>query len=363
MLTLTNQVSNLSRLTVVVPTYERHAYISRQVEFWARTDAHLLVLDGSANPHTEVSKFESCDNVAYVHAPVSIEERLGLCNDLITTEYCSLLSDDEFFLPFAVESAVAFLDENIDYSSCKGTALGFGWDGKNVYGQVVYPMLHGYGVHAKDGSERMREHMDPYQMASLWSVQRAKVFFACTKAISCGPSYSSAAAGEMQVSLISAYLGKIKVLDQLMWLRSFENKNIWWSFGRLSICDWWEAPILSHERQRFVNSIIEAIALTNSQVLSSSDVRSAVEVYVDGQRPTKSISWMASIRHAVRVRFSNETVNWLKNILKMSGIVGGSLKPPSRVHLSDFIESKENSDSTKRELRDIYDLVSRFHSA
>ena len=73
--------------------------------------------------------------------------------------------------------------------------------------------------------ERIKEHLSDYRCASIYAVHRKEVYDRLTKMLSIGRQYSTAASLELQVSVVSAWLGKLKVLDQLMWLRNRENKS------------------------------------------------------------------------------------------------------------------------------------------
>ncbi len=274
--------NKLEKLTIVIPTFGRQEFISRQIDYWSESSVSLIILDGSTHPWSGKNKIASDSKLIYHHSPVSIQKRLGESLYFVTTEYVVLLSDDEFLLYSALEKCIDFLDKNPDFSCCKGQAIGFKWDGKITYGFEVYPGLKNYVVNSDNGSERMREHMSPYEMATLWSVQRRNVYENCMKAIGSGPAFSSAAASELQVSLISAFMGKVKVLDDLMWLRSFENSNTW---GDMSVNEWWGDASYKAEHLRFQESIISYAKdeKYSSNILKNEDVIMAIEAYTNDQ--------------------------------------------------------------------------------
>ena len=51
---------SLSDLTLVIPAYNRPAYLERQIDYWSGTGVQLCILDGSKSP-----------------APPSLVERMG----------------------------------------------------------------------------------------------------------------------------------------------------------------------------------------------------------------------------------------------------------------------------------------------
>lgn len=351
--------TDLSRLTLVIPSYCRQNYILRQMDYWSSFEVRLIVLDGSPYPNDIPNSLMDIRRYFYQHYPVSIEKRLGKSISLVETEYIALLSDDEFFVPTALESCIKFLDENPDYSACKGRAVGFGYGKKSVYGKLVYPGLAGYHIDKDNGEARMRQHMAAYEMASLWSVQRIDVFRECMKAISSGPAYSSAAVGELQISLISAKFGKIKVLEQLMWLRSFENRNIWWQSGNLDIATWWRNSNMSDEHIRFTRTITSAKLLGNDleEIPDEHSTANAVEVYVMFQEQKKLNSKRGKF-------FGNTVTLMLRNAIKRC-ILGfrDSIKnkPSLLATANELMVSGVRVDLD--ELKNIESAIRKFHQS
>jgi len=350
---------SLERLTIVVPTYNRQKYIFRVIEFWSKTPVHLVILDGSPEPLVfRPDSFES-GNLTYHHSPVSIEKRLGESIAFVDSDYVALISDDEFFLTSTCYDCIQFLDQHLDFSACKGQAVGFGWSGRHVYGRQGYPKLMGYGIRSENSAERMSEHMAPYQMASLWAIQRRDVYEACALAISNGEAFSSAAAGEVQVSLITAFMGKVKVLDELMWLRSYENKNIWWNNGNLSIAAWWRDSSKSEEHKRLSASVV-LFAKDQSGVMPAGDqVDAAIEEHVSDQEG-RSIS-AGLITKVLKTGLSESQVEFIKKILskvrKLRNIISHRSQEKA---LCEYV--RESFPSKYAEVSEISELVYKFHT-
>ena len=275
-----NKSSLLNKLTVVVPTYCRQKYILRQLNYWEKLPVKLIILDGSPKALAIENLQNLRKNFHYIHSPTSIENRLVESLDYVSSEFVVLLSDDEFFLPSALESCVLFLEENIEYSCCKGQAIGFDIKSHQLLGRKVYPDLLNYSIGSENPTQRAYDHMLNYEIASLWSVQRLIVYGACVKAVSHFFPYSSAGIVEMQFSLVTAFHGKVKVINELMWLRSFENSNIWWSEGNVHLKKWWCEKSYSDEHQNFLSSIVFALSFVNLKSISVSDVKKAFLAYV-----------------------------------------------------------------------------------
>ena len=152
---------SLDRLTIVVPTYERQKFISRQIEFWSKSPVNLVILDGSKDPYKNIKKILN-KKIIYHHSPTPIEQRLYNSLDLINTDYVAMISDDEFFIHSALETCIQFLDKNSDFSTCKGQSIGFYFENNRVLGRSVYPGLKGYTIKNNKSNHRIRKHLFNY---------------------------------------------------------------------------------------------------------------------------------------------------------------------------------------------------------
>ena len=103
----------ISNLSIVIPTYNRQDYALRNMKFWSERGASVYVLDGSSLAIDKERMKEIGPNVRYCHMPVSIHERLLAATNFISTPYCIMLSDDEFFIPSALEACIKELELDI----------------------------------------------------------------------------------------------------------------------------------------------------------------------------------------------------------------------------------------------------------
>jgi glycosyltransferase domain-containing protein len=253
-------MNGLKDLTLIIPTYNRPIYAIRQLNYWSDTGACVHVIDGSYETINESLYDKSNPNLNYHFlGNSSIEDRLGYAINLIKTNYSALISDDEFFLPSAIEKCIKTIEIN-NLVACKGLCFSFNYlDGK-VVGNLFYPGMRGYKINADTSLNRMIQHMNPYAMASLWSIMKSDVTIACLEAASLTGKLSSAACVEIQTSLITSFLGSVEVIDDLFWLRSQENKNIWWKEGNTQISEWYTDPNYQDEVKHFLQTTSEILS-------------------------------------------------------------------------------------------------------
>jgi hypothetical protein len=112
--------------------------------------------------------------------------------------------------------------------------------------------LRGYSVTNNLPCDRVGEHLSPYETASIYAVHRAEVFHKVAKLLQHDRIYSCAAATELQISLVVAWMGKIHVLDQLMWMRNRENPSHFWNEKLLDPGIWLTDLKYAEEVKQFV---------------------------------------------------------------------------------------------------------------
>jgi glycosyltransferase domain-containing protein len=339
----------LSHLTVVIPSFGRHAYLERGIGYWRNTGVTLIILDGS--PKAWEPNISLPFNIHYWHIPESIEKRFLFAASLVETRYAILLSDDEFMLLSGLESCIRYLDEQVDFVSCKGAALGFQYIKGVTAGNQIYPNLRSsYSVNQATPLMRMIQHMRPYNMTTLWAVMRKDVFTATLRAMGGGP-FKSAAAGEMQTSLLASYFGKCHVIDELVWLRSFENKNIWWDAGNCSILTWYMHPENSGEVERFFQTIeAQAVGSVGSDTTPIREwLIAAMAEYIHGSR---QLPESKSARNRITSIIREHTPEILKSIFR---------KPPLRLTMAAKKLSHSGVRVNFEELSKIESLILKFH--
>lgn len=213
-------------LTVIIPSFNRLKDLKRQIPFWSETDAKVIILDGSKIPLKTNDRLPL--NISYYHLPIPLTQRLVFSNSLIKTKFVIMLCDDEIYLHSSLNASIDFLKKNPDYSSCKGLCIGFrrNYFSSRLEGVPNYTELHNYVINSDDPFERVIKHFSPYTVASIYAIHRKEVYDKFTKILSFERVYSAGASWEIQFSIITAMIGKIKVLDQLMWFRNRENSTL-----------------------------------------------------------------------------------------------------------------------------------------
>jgi len=348
---------NLKDLTLIVPTYNRQNYIIRQINYWSETDVTLHILDGSNESIDELEFLSRSKNIFYHNIKTSFEHRMGYASSLITTKYAALLSDDEFFIPSSIEKCIKIIENN-NLVSCKGSCFTFNYIEGKVVGSPAYAGMRGYKIDAQFGKDRMIQHMAPYNMYSLWSIMKSDVMKSCLNAMGLTGKLSCAASAEIQVSLITSYLGSIEIIDDLFWLRSQENNNIWWEDGNISFAKWYSGSNYQDEVKHFLE--ITAEVLSQKDGNSKKEILDNLKIAINHYIKTQGLSLK------IRKKY-NQALSFLKYSIKLylpkfDYLVKKILnKPPPNFLLSNIKRMFDVSSVNEAELRRIINMIEKTH--
>jgi glycosyltransferase domain-containing protein len=220
-------MSNLSELTLVMPTYNRQKYALRQMHFWSGFSVTLYALDGTSEPILTKNLSAVGDNVHYYNMPHSYEERMGKAVELVDTPYVALLYDDEFLIPSALDHCIEALKQNKDFVACVGGCLGFHSSKKGISGKKLNIDKKNLKINGTTANERMIASVTPYACSTFCAVQHSAVWKKSMEIVSkYNFSHSCPYLQELQFQLASYYQGKSMVINELMWLRNLENDGI-----------------------------------------------------------------------------------------------------------------------------------------
>lgn len=123
--TARNDVAPLNeRLTVVVISHNRNAYLRRTLQYYSSYPCTILVLDSSLDSDENITR--DYPQIDYRHLPqftyTGLQEKLAYGVNQVTTPYMVLAADDDFLIHDAVTESLEFLEANADY----GMAHGYG---------------------------------------------------------------------------------------------------------------------------------------------------------------------------------------------------------------------------------------------
>ena len=215
----------LSDLTIVIPTVSRPLFVLRQFEYWGETDANVVILDGASEPIAIPGELVR-PNIRYVHSGSRFNDRLATAGDYVHTRYCALLTDDEFYLPSGLRSAIERLDSDSTIIGCVGRCLYFFVDQGRFLVNDGYREWNPFPSGTPDLQTRLDSDLPPNKThKAQFAVLRSSVWVEMFKS-SYSVFFSSGYTYERLLNLSRTVQGKTEILEHLLWMRSMENPPI-----------------------------------------------------------------------------------------------------------------------------------------
>jgi glycosyltransferase domain-containing protein len=358
----------LSKLTLIIPTYNRQLYAQRSMRYWSGQGVTVHVMDGSPLPISPGNLDGFAENIHYHHVPVSVLERLEMSLEMVATEYVAIGGDDEFYIPSGLGACISELDAQPDLVSCMGRCLGFEYTAKGVTGGVEYLRMEDYSILQSDPIDRMVAHMNPYTCSTIYSVIRSPVwqrsFLTFLK-----KEFPVYAIAELQIELAISYQGKSRVLPVLMWMRSGELPPTRREEPSLipenTFENWWLDPAKETERAEFLAIMGNTLAEDGAVAAEiSAGVKMALDAYLCGSVQERSDMPRRGVIQELRARAVRYLPAPCKSIVKSAlRPFVKSLRPTSR----PIMEAAKNLAATGvqvdfEELSKIATIVSEFHA-
>ena len=314
-------MTNLSDITLVIPAYNRPAYLERQIDFWSQTDVKLCILDGSRESAPQVLIDRMGPNVFYQHLPIGFNERLVMACDLVQTKYVALLGDDELYAPQGLRDCISQLESDKRLVACVGRSMFFFHREGEIIGHQTYEksqnLLHTFG----SDIDRLHESLvditrGPYLLYGLFNAEKWKT----AVRVSYGRKYASGYVYEFAFHLIATLLGPSIMVDSLVWMRSGENLAMSSDAvnRKIGIGEWGTDPQFSEEVTYLINGVVLAVA--NEGRFTTEELQIAVSQGVERfvayslSKPKRPIAYW----HRTMYFLARHTPTELKRLLKQN---------------------------------------------
>jgi len=247
----------LNKLTIIIPTRNREKSINVQADYIKDWGSEIFVIDGSDNSNPYLNNLsKEYSHITYVHDTKGFFERFEHVKNKIKTKYSMLMPDDEFFVKKSLEMCINFLENNDEYASCSGTAIGFmkSLENKVIY-KEMYPRLVGYEISSDNPKNRVIDHMSKYVPCSVYGVVQSRVLNKFIKELEYSKtSYTETIESWHQCT--TAYMGKIMVLPVLYWFRNLHVvpvQDVNWNRS-LKFYKWFNGKKFKEEREKYIKN-------------------------------------------------------------------------------------------------------------
>lgn len=249
---------DLSKLTIVIPTYNRPDFLLRQIIYLSKWRVSVEIVDGSDNPLESniqelIKKFP---HINYRHYKLSYPDRVFHACKRIQTPYAMCLADDDFYLQSGLASALNALEIDGCAVACMGQAVGFDRLLDKGYYFEYGSNLIDYSITNEAPLERILQGVRNYRSATSYAVFRKSTFlniWGRRDGVSC------LEAVEYEHAIRTYLCGSLITTRSIYWLRSFEAQPVGsWIDGNRAINfqRWWCDPHFSSEFDIFKERLI-----------------------------------------------------------------------------------------------------------
>ena len=360
-------MATLADLTLVIPAYNRPAFLERQIDFWSATDVHLCILDGSKESAPQSLIERMSPNVFYRHLPIGFNERLVMACDLVQTKYVALLGDDELYAPHGLSDCIETLEADPRLISCVGRAVYFFERDGEIFGNQVYEKSKNLVYSFGSDFDRLNESLvdierGPYLLYGLFKSSEWKK----TVRVSYGRKYSSGYVYELAFHLIATLLGPTRIVESLVWMRSGENPAMSSDAvnRKIGIGEWGTDKRFATEVTYLVDGIVDIVNAERG--LAKVQLQDAVQQALQGfvryslDKPKRPIAYW----HRTIYFLARHTPKFLKQLLKryMPTRLGNVLDYRG-IPMADAVTEMRNRGiiSNEEEMQSLESFLLAFH--
>ncbi len=248
-----DDLSALSDLTIVVPTYNRPAALARLLAYCAPLPLQLIVMDGSPEPATLPALHGQPCRLRYHHQPVPIEQRIRFAVDLCETPFSMFSCDDEYYLAQGLVAALSRLRSEPALSAVAGRCAAFICNDQGLQLGTHYNFLKAFGARQPLASERMRiaAAYPPLFSGFYYAVCRTEAFRAAVHT-AFAERFSCPYVQEVVFSLGLFMQGGMETVSDLVWMRNLlapPVSNARWN-RKLNFSVWYGDPAHADEVAR-----------------------------------------------------------------------------------------------------------------
>jgi glycosyltransferase domain-containing protein len=171
-----NSHPNLEKLTLVIPTHNRHPYLARVLDYYKGWKVRLIIADSSTTAFTGTMP----PHVEYRHLPgVSYASKFEQVLPDIQTPYLLLAADDDFIALAAVIKAIDYMGVHPECSCAQGWHAEFTrYSGQIVQWMAAHIFATNYRIDGATAASRLNQQASLY-MNNFYALHRTEVLRDC----------------------------------------------------------------------------------------------------------------------------------------------------------------------------------------
>ncbi len=216
----------MKNLTLIVPTHNRHHYLTRSIAYFQHLDAEVIYCDSSIEQFNRGMP----DNIKYLHLPEkSFAEKVMIAIEEGRADYVALCADDDFILIETLYEGLKFLADNNQFVAVVGRYVYFNEPFDGLFWANRKQMPKDINTAPKENAKLL--FSDYYQI--LWALYRKEVVKKAFEVINTANAKNDNFIEHILGSIL-CYSGGVKFINSLWGVRE-RTLNDHWAKRHISI--------------------------------------------------------------------------------------------------------------------------------
>lgn len=157
--------NSINDFTIIIPTFNRHSYLKRVLEFYQNHNVNIKIFDSSTNIFNSDMLLKS--NIEYIHLPnMQPLDKFIYALEYTKTKYIALCADDDFIFIDAIKKCCNFLDKNDTYVCAQDKLISFKYSSEDEdieYKIETYFTTNTRNSSSKNVMDRLSSFSQPYR--------------------------------------------------------------------------------------------------------------------------------------------------------------------------------------------------------
>ncbi len=234
-----NLIRIMKDCTIIIPTYNRNEYLKILLNYliFSNINCPIIIADGS-NSSNEIeknikiiSKFKKNLDINHFINDSFFVKRLYLASDLVTTKYCKINTDDDFFSPDFINLAIEELSITNDFAAITGYNVSFHRNNNNPNNSKVF-LGEKHSAYQDNIVERFRNAKFNWQPWAVYKSENMKQILKITNDITKSAEVNNNFDEAKQFRFFSFVMklkslidGKYKYINKCMNITVYHDEN------------------------------------------------------------------------------------------------------------------------------------------
>ena len=214
---------DLSNITIVILSRGREEILTKTLRYWSKFDISVLVLHNTEHP---INSNELSPNIRYIVKQLNYGERCGEVPNYLLTDYAILSSDDELYIPSALEDMKRVLINDSSLVSVGGLTVAVSKYGPLHTAVPCYTNMSTYSNLEETNFERLLNHFSEsqgYRNGAMYRLMRKELMTAVMKTFSMLYQIATPYIYEVTGEIVINALGKSVYIPNIYWVRNWIN--------------------------------------------------------------------------------------------------------------------------------------------